>query len=213
MSTHAQIAANQANAQHSTGPRTPEGRASSSRNNFRVGLTGDNFNVLDWERQEEFDQLLNDLRAEHKPATRTENLLVEKMAQCYWLSQRATFLQKMCLDSELPLVRPTEEKVFALYMRYQTTHDRAFHKSLNELLKLRAEKRKAEIGFESQKQKAEQEARKQANENRKQELHKSRVWLAEAKAEHQELLNMNLETPETRVPGRVERILARQKAA
>ena len=64
------------------------------------------------------------------------------------------------------------------------------------------------------------ETRKQANENRtqaaemrKQELHKYGVWLAEARAEHQELLNMNLETPENRVPNRIERIIARQKAA
>src|SRR5690348_17314066 len=117
MASEAQIKANQANAQYSTGPKTPEGKAISSRNNVRVGLTGDSFNVLAWEKQEEFDELLEDLRSEHKPATRTESLLVEKMAQSYWLSQRAAFLQKMCFDSELPMCLITEEKVFALYMR------------------------------------------------------------------------------------------------
>jgi low affinity Fe/Cu permease len=220
MASEAQIKANQANAQYSTGPKTAEGKAISSRNNVRVGLTGDSFNVLAWEKQEEFDELLEDLRSEHKPATRTESLLVEKMAQSYWLSQRAAFLQKMCFDSELPMCRSTEEKVFALYMRYQTTHERNFHKALNELLRLRAEKRKLEIGFESQKQKQAADARRETNENRKQaaetrkqELHKFDVWLAEARAEHQELLNMNLETPENRVPNRIERIIARQKAA
>ena len=195
MSTEAQRAANQANAQHSTGPKSPEGKAISSRNNVRVGLTGDFFNVLGWEKQEEFDELLEDLRAEHKPATRTENLLVEKMAQSYWLSQRAKFMQKMCLDPDLPTVRSTEEKVFALYMRYQTTHDRNFHRALNELLRLRAEKRKLEIGFESQKRKEAEEARREADENRrraaeirKQELHQWAVLLAEAKFDHQRVL-------------------------
>ena len=38
MSTAAQIAANRANAQHSTGPRTEEGKAASSRNACRHGL-------------------------------------------------------------------------------------------------------------------------------------------------------------------------------
>jgi hypothetical protein len=43
----------------------------------------------------------------------------------------------------------------------QSTHDRAFHKSLNTLLKLRAEKCKAEIGFVSQEMK-QSRARQQA---------------------------------------------------
>jgi hypothetical protein len=209
MPTEAQIKANQANAQHSTGPKTAEGKALASRNNFRVGLTGDSFNVLAWEKQEEFDQLLEDLRAEHKPATRTESLLVEKMAQSYWLSQRAAFLQKMCFDPELPTCRSTEEKLFALYMRYQTTHERVFHKALNELLRLRAEKRKLEIGFESQERRRNEEARReaeqarkqanenrcQANENRKQELHQWAVLLAEAKVDHQQVLTLGARLP------------------
>src|SRR5690242_1590089 len=203
MASEAQIKANQANAQYSTGPKTAEGKAISSRNNVRVGLTGDFFNVLGWEKQEEFDELLEDLRAEHKPATRTENLLVEKMAQSYWLSQRAKFMQKMCLDLDRPTVRSTEEKVFALYMRYQTTHERAFHKALNELLRLRAEKRKLEIGFESQKQKKAEETRREANENRrqaaetrKQELHQWAVLLAEAKFDHQRVLTSGARVPQ-----------------
>ncbi len=39
MATQAQILANQANAQHSTGPQTEEGKARASRNNTRHGLT------------------------------------------------------------------------------------------------------------------------------------------------------------------------------
>ena len=42
------------------------------------------------------------------------------------------------------------EKKFSLYMRYKNTHTRAFHKCLNDLLKLRSEKRKAELGVEAQ---------------------------------------------------------------
>jgi hypothetical protein len=42
-------------------------------------------------------------------------------------------------------------KHFALYLRYQTTHERAFYKALTELQKLREQRRKEQIGFESQK--------------------------------------------------------------
>ena len=50
MSTQAQLAANQANAQLSTGPNTEEGKAASSRNNLTHGLTyrGGMFVLLPW---------------------------------------------------------------------------------------------------------------------------------------------------------------------
>ncbi len=151
------------------------------------------------------------LPAEHVPLTATEEILVEKMAQSYWLTRRAIGLQRTCFSQSSPICeRP---KHLALFLRYETTHDRAFNAALNQLLKLRAEKRKAKIGFESQERHQADEARKQSNENRKQELHQYSVWLAEAKAEHQEFLTMQLETPENRIPNRVERLLARQKAA
>ena len=148
MSTsQAQIIANHLNAQHSTGPRSAEGKAVVARNNFRHGCAGAIFIVLDWEKQEEFDELVAGLREEHAPATPTEHLLVDKMAQSYWLSKRASYLQHMCFDSQVPMCSATEEKVFALYMRYQTTHERAFYKALNELQKLRAEKRKPKLAL------------------------------------------------------------------
>ncbi len=194
MSTSAQIAANQKNAQHSTGPKTEAGRAASCLNNFRHGFTGA-FTVLPSEDQEKFDTLLHGLRVEHEPKTMTEILLVEKMAQHHWLVQRAMKLQELTMMSELP--SRDQECRFSLYLRYQTTNDRAFHKSLDQLLKLRAERRKAEIGFESQKQKEAAEMRRAAAENRKQERHKFDVLLAEAKADHQLLLNLNLESAAT----------------
>src|SRR6185437_6664458 len=92
MSTQAQIAANQKNAQLSTGPKSDTGKAASCRNNFRYGFTGA-FAVLPSEKQEEFDALLAGLRAEHEPASITETLLIEKMAQAWWLRTRALLLQ------------------------------------------------------------------------------------------------------------------------
>jgi len=202
MSTQAQVAANRCNAQHSTGPTTDQGKASSCLNNFRHGFCSA-FVVLDFEDREAYDMLLCGLRADHQPASVTESILVEKMAQHHWLSQRAVSLQNEALSDPQQLT---------LFLRYQTTHSRAFHKCLNDLLKLRAEKRRVEIGFESQERKRNEESRKQAAEQRKQDAHKTKLWMLQAQAEHQELLNFNLETPESRILGRVERILARLAA-
>ena len=196
MSTPAQIAANQANAQHSTGPKSAEGRAASSQNNFRHGLTCGIFFVTDWENQKDYDNLHLELAREHAPQTPTEELLVEKLAQSYWLRQRAIRLQRMCTQ-ESAIFDGASEKQLALFIRYQTTHDRAFHAALNALLKLRAEKRKAEIGFESQKQKEAVETRRVAAENRKQELHQWAVLLAEAKVARQQALNANAKLPKS----------------
>jgi low affinity Fe/Cu permease len=182
MTTSAQVAANQENAQRSTGPKTPEGKAISARNNFKHGCSGA-FTVLPWESQNEFDMLLGSLRDEHKPSGLTETILVDKMAQAIWLSKRAQMLQHVTFNQELPTC--DDQKQLALYLRYQTTNERAFHKCLNDLLRLRAEKRKQEIGFESQQQKQANQTHREVSENRKQELHRWAVLLAEAKLDHQ----------------------------
>jgi hypothetical protein len=163
---------NRQNAQHSTGPRTEEGKAIASQNAMRHGLSSRRFVLLDWESSDDFAELLANLRGEHQPRTQTEALLVERMAEHFWLSQRALHLQDMCLRRDIPLC--DEPKELALYLRYQTTHTRAFHKCLSDFLKLRAEQRKAEAGFVSQQHKAAAEARKQ-------EIHSVRLGLLNIK--------------------------------
>ena len=168
MSTESQIEANRENAKLSCGPKTEAGKAISALNSTRHGLAGD-FRVLSCESQEEFDQLLATLREEHKPETFTESTLVEDMAQHHWLRRRALNLESSCYDPETGQI--TNEKQLALYLRYQTTHERGFHKCLNDLLKLRAEKRKSEIGFESQRRKEAEGLRKQEKHEMKKERH------------------------------------------
>jgi hypothetical protein len=196
MSTESQIRANRENAQHSTGPKTEEGKASSCMNNFRFGFNS-TFTVLPSEDQDEFDHLLCGLKAEHQPSTMTEKILVERMAQHHWLSLRAQRLQDITMGDDLPM--RDQERQFALFLRYQTTNDRAFHRCLADLLKLRAERRRTEIGFVSQQRQKAQESRREVAENRKQEHHKLDLLLAEAKLDHQVLLNRNLESTAIRI--------------
>ena len=211
MSTQKQIAANQSNSQRSTGPRSAEGKAAASQNNLRHGFTGE-FRLLAWEDPSAYHQLLLSFVTQYTPADFAEQILVEGMAQHHWLTQRALELQNRCFESESKSDTDIERSL-ALYLRYQTTHQRAFHKCLQDLSKSRTAKTREQIGFESQQAKLERQARLQAGELRKQELHKFKVWLGEAKAEHQELLNHRLETPEMRVPNRLERLVARAQAA
>jgi hypothetical protein len=201
---------NQANAQHSSGPKTAAGKAIVAQNNFRHGFTGA-FRVLAWENQDDYRALQLSLKKEHQPATPTEELLVETMAHSYWLRKRALILQNTCFAGESPT--SCNEKELALYIRYQNTHDRAFHRALNDLLKLRAAKRKQEIGFESQKHKQAEETRREARETRKQELHRYNVLLGEAKVDHQYVLTANQRLPLLVAAVEQEDKLEAQKAA
>jgi len=198
MSTQAQIQANHQNAQHSTGPKTEEGRAASSQNNFRHGFAA-KFKVLDWEEQSEFAALLTNFTTEHQPQSPYEETLVEKMAQHFWLAQRALTLQNECFNPKLAMQEA--DRKLALFMRYQTTQDRAFHKCADELRKLRNEKRKQQIGFESQNQKEAEEARRHANEIRKGEMHEARLRLVNSKVDHTEIDNDIRQTIEAPLPG------------
>jgi hypothetical protein len=192
MATEAQISANQLNSQLSTGPKTESGKAASACNNFRHGLvSGAAFKVLPTEDQSQFDQLLTALREEHAPANTTEAILIEGMAQAHWLSQRAVALEASCFDPQTGQV--ANEKQLALYLRYQNTHRRAFHKSLNDLLKLRGEKRKEQIGFERQ----QEHTRKQEKHNMKKERHQWDIFLAQAKFDHQTLRTLNRDITES----------------
>jgi hypothetical protein len=105
----------------------PEGKAIVAQINFRHGFTGA-FRVLAWENQDDYRALHLSLEKEHQPSTATEEMLVETMAQSYWLRKRALALQNTCFSGES--LTCEDEKNLALYMRYQNTHDRAFHRSL-----------------------------------------------------------------------------------
>jgi hypothetical protein len=188
MSTPSQISANRKNAQFSTGP-SEAGKASSSMNNFKFGLTGGRFMLLEWEHEEEWDELLADLRQEHQPSTPTEKILVEDMAKHHWLTLRARALQHFCFDPNNPVTAAEGyEGKLALYLRYETTHSRAFHKCLKELLSLREQRRKQEIGFESQNAKrlAQQatEHRRAKQDARHDEVHQAKMNLLTAKNIH-----------------------------
>jgi hypothetical protein len=172
MATERQIIANLRNAQKSSGPTSAVGREISSQNRFKHGFRGA-FRLMENESEADFVQLVNDLQSEHNPTTPTEQLLVQKMAEHHWLTRRARFFQDTT-QMNAELFNPA---YLQLYMRYETQHERAFFKCLRELQTLRAERRKAEIGFERQKLAEAAETRAQEAHEVKQKVMTARLPL------------------------------------
>ena len=87
MCTLSQQLANNENAQHSTRPRTAEGKAVSSRNGLQHGLSS-GFAVLPCEDPSEFDALTETLADEFRPTSAHQTYLVGQMAQSRWRMAR-----------------------------------------------------------------------------------------------------------------------------
>src|SRR5258707_4273063 len=97
----ARLEANAANAQHSTGPRTPEGRARSSQNARTHGLTARDV-VLAPDEREEFDQLLSDYQAAVKPQDAIQQSLFEELVASAWNLRRVRSKEvELCSDTDL----------------------------------------------------------------------------------------------------------------
>ncbi len=87
MATEAQVAANRRNAEHSTGPRTPEGKRRVSRNAITHGLDCREV-VLPGEDRAGFDQYRQAMLADHLPVGAEEQDCLERMVACQWRIQR-----------------------------------------------------------------------------------------------------------------------------
>jgi hypothetical protein len=186
MSSEAQIAANRANAEHSTGPRTEEGRAASSKNHLVHGLAAKESLLLPTEDGAAYDKSLADFTAEWNPTTPAETALVISAVRFHWMADRAQRLQMESINDCLSLnALPADTNRFERMLRYQTQFDRAFHRALNTLMKLRAARQNEQIGFESAKQHANCDAAREKHRDRQfelAELREQRAMQAEERA-------------------------------
>ena len=90
--TEAQLNARRQNAQHSTGPRTPEGRKRSSLNAFRHGLTGQ-IVIHTPEDEQAFKKHCNGIREALAPIGALEIDLAQAIAEDRWRLNRARALE------------------------------------------------------------------------------------------------------------------------
>ena len=129
MSTPNQIAANQANAKLSTGPKTEEGKAKSSHNAVRTGLTGQTV-LLPTDDVETYQKHVARFEAEYKPVADREKELTQNLADTQWRLNRIFSLEQgiyaagriefaNLYENEDPSVRPAliDAKTFTTYQR------------------------------------------------------------------------------------------------
>jgi len=138
MATPAQIAANQANSQKSTGPTSPAGKARSSRNSFKHGLYSKDL-VLPNENPAELDQLRASLRAEHQPINSTEEMLVNDLAENFWRLRRMREFETRAMLPE-NIVDWHQTGLLAVVQRTMASAERGFHKSLTALRRLQKDR-------------------------------------------------------------------------
>jgi hypothetical protein len=149
MTSAAKAVANRQNAQLSTGPRTEEGKAASSRNSVRHGLTGTQI-VMPGEDAAAYEEMRQGMQDSYCPANEPERALVDQIAANYWRLLRAqrvetAFLAKLAEGSEDPslaiaaafLERP---KDLDRIQRYVTAASNAFYKAMKELEKMQRER-------------------------------------------------------------------------
>jgi hypothetical protein len=96
--SNAQIHANQANAKFSTGPQSPEAKRKVSLNPIKHGYAGIACFVPAHE-QEDYEKHFQQFRADYKPKGKTEQFLVQSLAQLSWSVEqiRATTTSIMSL--------------------------------------------------------------------------------------------------------------------
>ena len=131
----AQLAANAANAQHSSGPRTPEGKARSSQNASKHGLTAREIIIAPGE-QEEFDDLLATYQADVKPQGAIQQTLFNQLVAAAWNLRRIGRMEaELCAGSSYNDVLANHELQNQLdrLARHHTRIERSFHRCLKEL--------------------------------------------------------------------------------
>ena len=89
--SEAKLAANQANALLSTGPRTNSGKETSSKNALKTGLTGRTV-LLPTDNLPAYEALLQRFQKKYNPASPEETTLVQSIIDTTWRLERITNL-------------------------------------------------------------------------------------------------------------------------
>jgi len=127
-SSAARLAANAANAQHSTGPRTPEGQARASQNARTHGLTARDL-VVAPDELEEFQELLNGYQTDVQPQGAIQQTLFDELVGAAWNLRRVRRMEAALGSTDDEEVQKKLDRL----SRHKCRIERTFHRSLKEL--------------------------------------------------------------------------------
>ena len=153
MSTKLQKDANRENAKKSTGPKTKEGKETSSKNATTHGLTA-HYDVIRTESQEDFDLYRHEMIDEMDPIGPMQHRLAERIVSLSWRLRRAEQLHNQTIDAMLEYKgsdhdlalghRATEDfancRVLDKLIMYERRIENSLYKTMRELKKLKNEK-------------------------------------------------------------------------
>jgi hypothetical protein len=136
MASPAQIQANRLNSQHSTGPRTPEGKLRSSANSLKSGYCSTRL-VIAPERQAEFDAYHAELLAQTGPVGLVEQEYFKRLLLHGWNLNRIR-------DDETALAEAPRNEAntqeILLVARYRRDLERAYDRALRALRELQTDR-------------------------------------------------------------------------
>jgi hypothetical protein len=150
MATAAQIAANRANAQRSTGPRTSEGKTASCMNALKHGADAASV-VIPGEDPAEYDRIVADYRRDLNPRGAVEEFQVETIIRADWQRRRlrrieAGLYRALLAEGTTPeevdvsILRDSPSgKLLLKIWRQIASLERAHSRALAELRRLRRE--------------------------------------------------------------------------
>jgi len=128
----ARLAANQANAQRSTGPRTQEGKAAASQNARKHGLACSD-ETLARTYSAEYQALVSNYLFVFEPQDQVMTDLVHEMTSARLRLDRVTQLETIALQNE-----PTLDQLVTLQKleRYRKSAEASYHRALKKLCQL-----------------------------------------------------------------------------
>ncbi len=143
MATQAQINANRSNAQHCTGPKTDEGRAVSSANARRHGLTSTRV-LFPGEDPVEWQRCRDGIFQEFQPESEFEVMMTNLVADHYWRLLRAERVEEELMASAYAAGAPPSIELCNKLARYVGTINGHYLRTLAALRKVQSERRKIE---------------------------------------------------------------------
>jgi len=112
MPTKKQIEANRRNAQKSTGPKTPEGKAAAAQNAETHGLTASRAGsrvVIANEDRNAYEHFRSDMLEEYNPVGAMEYILTERIIGLAWRLRRSERMQTEVIETLISKTKSTDE--------------------------------------------------------------------------------------------------------